>query len=145
MSLVLLLHAAATWYMVGLIWFVQVVHYPLFGGVGAEGFSAYSARHQRRTTWVVLPPMVVELVLAAWLVFARPGGVPGWAAWAGLALAVVIWLSTFAVQVPRHRDLSDGYDAAAHTALVATNWLRTAAWSARGVLAGLMLWWTAAA
>lgn len=30
----LLVHAAATWAMVGLVWFVQVVHYPLFAQVG---------------------------------------------------------------------------------------------------------------
>lgn len=26
---ILVVHAAATWFMVGLIWFVQVVHYEL--------------------------------------------------------------------------------------------------------------------
>jgi hypothetical protein len=30
----MLLHLAATLYMVGVIWFVQVVHYPLFSKVG---------------------------------------------------------------------------------------------------------------
>ena len=35
--LLLLLHAAATLFMTGLIWFVQVVHYPLFARVGEDG------------------------------------------------------------------------------------------------------------
>lgn len=30
----LLVHAAVTLYMTGVIWFVQVVHYPLFSCVG---------------------------------------------------------------------------------------------------------------
>ncbi len=38
MELLLLGHVGATLFMVGLIWFVQVVHYPLFGHVGGEGF-----------------------------------------------------------------------------------------------------------
>ena len=35
MSALLAAHAAATWALVGLIWTVQVVHYPLFALVGA--------------------------------------------------------------------------------------------------------------
>ena len=54
--LVLLAHAAATLYMVGLIWFVQVVHSPLFSRVGADGFVPYAAAHGVLTTWVVGPP-----------------------------------------------------------------------------------------
>ena len=33
--LLLLLHAGATFFMCGLIWFVQIVHYPLFAQVGS--------------------------------------------------------------------------------------------------------------
>ena len=40
MTYVLLTHLAATLYMVGVIWFVQVVHYPLFARAGAEGFAS---------------------------------------------------------------------------------------------------------
>ena len=29
-------HIAVTWYMTGVIWFVQLVHYPLMDGVGRE-------------------------------------------------------------------------------------------------------------
>ena len=57
-------HLVATAAMAGLIWFVQVVHYPLFAGVGRDGFAAYEARHTRRTSWVVGPFMAVEGVAA---------------------------------------------------------------------------------
>ena len=33
----LILHAGATLYMAGVIWFVQIVHYPLFSRVGQPG------------------------------------------------------------------------------------------------------------
>jgi hypothetical protein len=132
-----LVHAAATWYMVGLIWFVQLVHYPLFGGVGAAGFPAYAAAHQRRTTWVVGPPMLAELASGGWLALKPPAGVGRGPFVAGLALLAAIWLSTALVQVPRHTVLGVGYDAGAHRTLVTTNWVRTAAWSARGAL---VLW-----
>ena len=60
--LVLVVNLASTLAMTGVIWFVQVVHYPLFASVGAEGFSRYEALHATRTGWVVAPLMLCELV-----------------------------------------------------------------------------------
>ena len=45
---------ASTLFMTGLIWFVQVVHYPLFSEVEPGDFLRYHAAHPRRTTRVVL-------------------------------------------------------------------------------------------
>ena len=136
-------HLAATLVMTGVIWFVQVVHYPLFAGVGAAGFREYAARHGRRTTWVVAGPMLVELGTGAVLLWRRPAFLPAAVAWVGAALLAVVWLSTWGLQVPRHAELGVGFDARAHRRLVRTNWLRTAAWTARaallaGVAAGVL-------
>ncbi len=128
--------------MVGVIWFVQVVHYPLFSRVGPEKFSAYSEDHSRLTTYVVGPPMLVEAATALLLVLYRPEGVPLAAALIGLALVVVVWLSTALLQVPRHTTLGSGFDRRAWSGLVLSNWVRTLAWSARG---GLVLWMAARA
>ena len=132
----LLLNAAATCYMAGLVWFVQRVHYPLFAAVGPEGFPAYQRAHLERTSPVVAAPMLVEAVTAGLLVALPPAGIPAAAPAAGLALVALIWLSTGLLQVPRHRDLTLGFDRGTHRRLVATNWIRTAAWSLR---AGLVL------
>lgn len=141
MKWLLLAHVAATLTMFGVILVVQVVHYPLFGKVGAASFAAYEAGHTRLITYVVFPPMVLELLTALALVVWRPLGLPGWQVWTGLALVGVIWLSTALLQVPLHQTLGAGFDAAAHRRLVTTNWIRTAAWSAR---AALVLWMLAA-
>ncbi len=133
---VLTAHAGATWFMAGLIWFVQVVHYPLFGAVGRDGFEAYEARHQARTTLVVAPAMLIELVTGVLLMIERPGDPVVVAAG---VLLVCNWVSTAVVQVPCHRRLESGFDARAHRRLVVTNWARTAMWSARAVLVGVLL------
>ena len=137
MSWVLLVNAGATLYMMGLIWFVQVVHYPLFVGVGHDRFATYEAKHQRLTTLVVAPPMTIELVTGVMLVWLRPPGVGMSWAIIGVALIGVIWLSTALVQVPQHRALAGGFRARPHALLVGTNWVRTVAWSLRGAL---VLW-----
>ncbi|MEM9556226.1 MAG: hypothetical protein AAGC60_18355 [Acidobacteriota bacterium] len=128
------LHAATTFLLVGLIWTVQVVQYPLFAQVGADQFVSYHAGHSARISLLVVPLMLVELVTACLLLVRRPAELSAGALWLGLALLSVVWLSTFALQVPRHGILGGGFDAAAHRTLVATNWLRTAAWSGRGLV-----------
>lgn len=139
-AVLLLAHAAATWFMVGLIWFVQVVHYPLFAAVGAGESPDYARRHQRRTTFVVGPPMLVELAAAVWIAWRLPAGVSPALAWSGLALVAVTWASTHRLQVPEHGRLLAGRDDAVIRRLVRTNWLRTVAWTARGVVAlGMVL------
>lgn len=135
----LVVNAAATWLMAGVIWIVQVVHYPLFARVGADGFPAYHAAHSGRISYIVGPAMLTEAATALALAVAPPDGVAPWAAWTGLGLVAVTWLATAALAIPQHGRLSLGFDPAAHARLVAGNWVRTAAWSARGVLVAAML------
>jgi hypothetical protein len=137
--LLVLAHAAATWFLVGMIWFVQVVHYPLFAAVPDIGFRDYEAFHTQRISRLLALPWAVEGGTALWLAVAPPAGVPRALAIGGALLVGVILASTVALQVPRHSVLSAGWEPGAHRALVRTNWLRTAAWSCRGAVAAAML------
>lgn len=138
MGVLLALHALATIMMAGLIWFVQLVHYPLFAFVGASNFLRYEREHTRRVTWIVAPLMGLEAVTAVVLVFLVDGTTLRVIAIAGLLLVAVIWASTAFLQAPCHRTLSAGFNAAAARRLVTTNWLRTSAWTARACLAVVM-------
>ena len=138
MNALLVAHAAATWAMVGLIWMVQVVHYPLFADVGPDRFTRYEARHRARISWVVGPLMGVEGVTALVLVVHHPG-LPLWLPLVGIALLGVIHASTVFLQVPDHERLSGGWDPGTGGRLVRTNWIRTAGWTARGAVAAAML------
>lgn len=129
-------HAGATWFMVGLIWFVQIVHYPLMRSVPESAFPGYAVGHQRRTTWVVGLVMLLEAGSAVLLVL-MPEESAGatLAKWIGLGMLALIWASTFGVQVPLHAKLAVGFDTRVWQRLVATNWLRTIAWTLRGFIA----------
>lgn len=133
MKLILLTQVFATLFMVGLIWFVQIVHYPLYANVGRKQFPEYEALHNRMTTWVVGPAMLVELVTAVMLLKYSPNA-SSMLAWMGLGLLIVIWGSTAALSVPAHDVLTAGFDEGAYRKLVNTNWIRTFAWTARGVI-----------
>jgi hypothetical protein len=138
---ILLVQLATTLPLVGLIWFVQVVAYPLFARVAAADFPAYHEAHLRLITYVVGPLMLGELIGAmAWLLWPLDD-VPRAVAWVGAALAVIAWVATMFVSVPQHNILARGFDARACDALIVTNWIRTAAWTVRGAT---LLWVLAA-
>ena len=124
--------------MVGLIWFVQIVHYPLFASVGRGGFAEYSRAHSRLTGLVVGPPMLLEAGTAVALVVWPPGGVPFSLPLLGLVLLAGVWLSTALLQSPQHTVLGRGFAAGSHSFLVASNWVRTVLWTVRGLIVLLM-------
>lgn len=122
---------ATTWFLVGLIWVVQIVIYPQMARMVATGFPEWHRAYTQRIGWVVAPMMVLETALAGWWVLSSPGdGI----AWGGVGLVVIVWASTFALQIPMHRRLAGGWDESTIERLVATNWVRTVAWSLRGLL-----------
>jgi hypothetical protein len=139
-NLILVTQLFSTLAMVGLIWFVQIVHYPLFGRVGREAFAEYERVHQQRTTTVVAPLMLLEAVTAALLFFWRPAGVSPSLPWAGIVLLALIWGATFFWQVPAHEKLAVSFEPATHLFLVRSNWLRTGGWTARGLIVCAMCW-----
>ena len=135
MTALLAAQVVVTLALTGLVWFVQVVHYPLFARVEPGSFATYEREHTRRTTWIVAPLMIVEAVVASALLVLDAG--PATAL--GVLLLVGIWASTFLVQVPCHRVLERGWSESAHARLVRSNWLRTALWTARSSIAVALL------
>lgn len=139
-ELLMLSQAAATLVMVGVIWFVQIVHYPLMDRVPAVDFAAFERAHQNRTSIVVGPAMLVEAFTAAVLLAVPPPDTAFMLPAAGIGLLALIWLSTMLIQVPLHARLEKGFDAQTHWRLVTSNWIRTIAWTARGGLVLAMLY-----
>lgn len=135
----LLIHLSATLFMTGLIWFVQVVHYPLKARVGRPNFAPYQEGHVQLTGWVVAPVMLIEALSAAALALWPPALIDSGAPLFGLGLLLIVWASTAVYSVPAHARLSSGFDARVHRRLVNTNWIRTIAWTLRALLWGLVL------
>lgn len=133
---VLLIQAVATWIMVGIIWFVQVVHYPLFSRVQTN-FTAYEKEHIRRTSYVVTPVMLIEAISALALVaLAQTELLTRLAVANGMTL-ILIWMSTFLFQVSEHKRLRLAFSKKVIHNLLATNWIRTIAWTLKG---GIVIW-----
>lgn len=125
--------------MATVIWFVQLVQYPLLARIGAAEFPVYAAEYQRRVGWIVIGPMLLEVATAAAITVWFPGAYRSPLFAISVGLLAVAWASTFFWQVPLHAKLLAGHDQATIARLVTTNWLRTIAWTTRAVLLGAMI------
>jgi hypothetical protein len=125
--------------MVGLIWLIQLVHYPLFNYVGSKEFRIFHENHKILITPVVGIVMIVELVTSGIIIFQIPNGIPNWTTIVGIILLGVIWFSTLLFQIPFHNKLSTNFDENVLMMLINTNWIRTICWSLRGIIVLIML------
>ena len=122
-------HMASTFFLCGLIWCIQVVHYPSFRFVHPDRFVEFERFHTRAITWIVGPAMLLEITTAVVLLGSLS---PGWGA-LNIASVGAIWISTALLSVPCHTALAKGLDVEIIDKLVQTNWPRTVLWSLRAM------------
>jgi len=137
-EIALLANTAATLIMVGLIWFVQRVHYPLLAKFEVGQQREVGNDHQRRTSQVVALPMLIEGVTTLVLLVDRPEQVTLVLPWLGAFLLAISLGSTIFLSVPLHQKMVDQPSAEIGVKLVATNWPRTMSWTIRGVVCLVM-------
>ena len=134
----LVIHLAATLFMVGLIWTIHYVHYPLFAYVGESTYASFQAAHVERIGKLLFVPWLTEgITLIGVLALAFLGGhkalrVP--AVINGAAMAVVLMISGF-WSAPAHAKLADGFDTSVHDQLMTVNLIRAIAWTVCGICA----------
>ena len=138
----LTIHFAATLFMTGVIWIVQIVTYPQLYLVSKSDFSQYEKSHMRRIGFVVGPIMLLEFFSALYLLVqggVSEGGIILF--YLSIGLGVIIGLSTAIFQAPIHVQLAaDGKDDDKINKLINTNWIRTIAWSGRAMLIGYIVY-----
>jgi hypothetical protein len=126
---------ACTLYMTGIVWFAQLVHYPLLGRGDLAQFTAFARAYRRRTLWVVTPALAGEISTALLLMWLWPSLQSA----CGLATLAAIWVSTVFWVIPAHLRLGHGYDRETHQSLVRRNFPRSLFWTLRS----LVMIWTA--
>ena len=132
--------------MVGMIWTIHTVHYPLFAEVGAATYKSFQAAHVDRIGKLLLLPWLTEgltLLALMWLAFAGGARRLRTPVLVGAVMMAVVLVISGVWSAPAHGELSDGFDAAVHDRLMTANLVRSLAWTVRGVTAAwivLLLW-----
>jgi hypothetical protein len=123
----------STLYMTGIVWFAQLVHYPMIDRGDPATFQAFARDYQRRTLWVVTPALAGEIGSAILLL----GLWPSVQSVVGTATLAAIWVPTAFWIIPAHLKLKRGYDRELHLRLVRSNLVRSFLWTLR---AAAMIW-----
>ena len=123
-------HFLSTSLMVGIIWVIQLLHYPAFNFIKESDYVEFQHFHMQRISFIVVPVMILELFTAFMLVYYIRSNL--------LILCMIIllfiWLITFVFFTKLHQSLLDGYDKTIVDKLVTINWSRTILWSLRLII-----------
>jgi uncharacterized membrane protein len=137
MTKLLVLHAILTLIFTGIIWFVQIVHYPLLKYV--DNIENYEKQHKKIVMIPAIIIMTLETITGVLLLLYKPNNVSYLSVYIGLILIAIIQYQTWFNQVPCHNKLSTGFSLESRDSLIKTNWIRTISYTLRSLLIGYML------
>ena len=129
-ELLLKVNLLSTSVMVGVIWVIQLLHYPSFHFINDQKYIEFQHFHMQRISFIVVPVMLIELASALLLAYFFESSLTIIL----LALVLGIWAITFIFFTNMHQKLTDGYDHSIVDRLVQINWSRTALWSLRLII-----------
>ena len=135
----LLLWAGLVYWVLGQIWFAQLVVYPLFARVGDEEYVRYHGFYSRHIPLPVIIPGFASFLLPMPLALYGPP-VPVWLSAANIAAGIVGLLVTVALEIPRHNRLErGGKNHVVISELVRYNWPRTMSITSQAAITAMML------
>jgi hypothetical protein len=97
---------ALVFYGMGAASVESFVNYPTWSLIGANEFRAYHRALSPLIIGYMVIPMLVTTVLTILLLWFRPTSIPRWMVWLAIVLQVVVWVSTFTIQLPIQGQLS---------------------------------------
>ena len=124
------IHFLSTSLMVGIIWVIQLLHYPTFHFIKESDYVEFQHFHMQRISFIVVPVMIIELLSGFMLVYYFRSNLLILC----LIILLVIWLITFVFFTKLHQSLLGGYDKIIVDKLVQINWSRTILWSLRLII-----------
>src|SRR4051812_27571354 len=130
---------ALVFYGMGAASVESFVNYPTWSLIGANEFRAYHRALGPLIIGYMVIPMLLGTILTILLLWFRPASIPRWMIWLAIVLQLVVWVSTFTIQLPIQGQLSaDGLSLPLIERLRVTSfWFRRVPYTAN---AFLFLW-----
>ena len=125
-----MIHLISTSLMVGIIWVIQVVHYPSFHFIGNSRYISFQKFHMERISYIVIPIMLVESISGFLLIYDELNPI----LLISMVLLLSIWMLTVFFFALVHQKLVSGYQVGMVAKLVKINWVRTLLWTLRLLL-----------
>ncbi len=130
---ILKLHIFLSFVLTGVIWIVQLVHYPSFHYIESTNFREFEKFHIFRTSILLGPLMILELLTGA-ILLTGSSFLPGYILWINFIFMTLIWLITLLWSLPLHKKLNKGKDRDLINNLILSNWPRAFLWTGKSFL-----------
>lgn len=124
-------HLISTSIMVGVIWVVQLVHYPSFKYVNESNYIIFQKYHMSNISYIVFPVMFTELITAILILFF---GEESLFFMLSLICLFLIWVITGVLFTKFHNILQKGKDLKMIEKMIKANWMRTLLWTLRLIM-----------
>ena len=129
LSLLIDIHFLSTSIMVGVIWVIQLLHYPSFHFIQKFNYPKFQQFHMSRISFIVIPAMIIEFITG--ILMLQFGFSSNFLFISSLFILLVIWVITLVFFTKMHQGLISGYNKLIVDRLISINWSRTLLWSIR--------------
>lgn len=137
---VFILHLISTFFMVGVIWVVQIVHYPSFYFIDKQKYQVFQEFHMHKISMIVVPMMVLEIFSGLILIFNFYHNNGHTTFYLSVFMLICIWTITGSIFTKLHNELLKGYDKSIIKKIIEWNWSRTLLWTLRLFLISYILY-----
>ena len=127
----LMIHIISTSIMVGVIWVMQLVHYPSFKYVKESDYIIFQKYHMSNISYIVFPVMFTELITALIILFF---GEKSLFFVLSLICLFLIWVITGVLFTKYHSILKEGKDLMIIEKMIKANWIRALLWTMRLIM-----------
>ena len=127
----LMTHIISTSIMVGVIWVIQLVHYPSFKYVNESDYIIFQKYHMSNISYIVFPVMFTELITALIILFF---GEKSLFFVLSLICLFLIWVITGVLFTKYHSILKEGKDLMIIEKMIKANWIRALLWTMRLIM-----------
>ena len=135
-----LLTFALTFYCLGASFVESFVNYRTWNLIGPAEFKAYHQALSPLIVRIMVIPIAIKSLLVLSLVWFRPVFVPRWGIIIAVALELINWASSIAIQIPIQMQLSgSGFSQDLIDKLIVTDWIRKIS----SIAVALLFYWLA--
>jgi hypothetical protein len=136
---VLLVHAAATLVLAGVMWAIQLTIVPVMERDTAESWPHHAWLHRRVFLALFWPLLVVEGASGVAAAALQPVGVPAWLHGVNLALLSCAWITVPVIRFAVGHAPAAQFNPPGFRRYARLNWIRVFVWTARAAVVITML------
>jgi len=138
----LLINLLSTILIAGILWFVQLVHYPLFNEIPAKNFINYGYYHSRKVSGIIKPLFIVDFTTLILLLILLGSNLSTNLMIVNVTIFIITIVLTQIIFIPIHQKLSKSPNSQTISQLIRLNWIRTLIWSLKVVFMLIIIYET---